>query len=407
MAFLGDKAVGSIVKLNISGVATDFIVVHQGLPSSKYDDSCNGTWLLMKDIYGTKAWDSTNNDYKNSDIHDYLNGTFLDLFDSNIKEAINQVQIPCRSALLSTKIFLLSGYEVGWTQSTSADFPIEGACLSYFSGTAEEDSKRIAYLDGSATIWWLRSYRVGYSKNVIFVNTAGGYGNLSCTVVYGIRPALILPSSLLVGEDGTVSTNTLPEITSDTPSGTDLGEISDAPAFSYSVSDEDGDAMTVSEYVNDTLTRSIDSPEGGEYTFGAVSGENWETILNGSHTLKIVANDGKANSNAYTVTFNKQKRTATVSLAEPLPADDVIKAAAIAVTGHFPEDSTLSVLVTNNALDDSPVWEDMTASVMNNSNHVFTNQTAENGFAFNFKVTAARGVSDEQGYISSIGGAFE
>lgn len=50
---LGAKAVGSIVKIKVNGAAKDFIIVHQGKPSSVYDDSCNGTWLLMKDIYTT------------------------------------------------------------------------------------------------------------------------------------------------------------------------------------------------------------------------------------------------------------------------------------------------------------------------------------------------------------------
>ena len=47
---LSSKAVGSIVKLNVGGVAKNFIVVHQGRPSSLYDTSCDGTWLLMEEI---------------------------------------------------------------------------------------------------------------------------------------------------------------------------------------------------------------------------------------------------------------------------------------------------------------------------------------------------------------------
>lgn len=90
-------AVGSSVHLNVGGVRTEFLVVHQGKPSSIYDDSCNGTWLLMKDIYENRVWQSGNiNKYESSDIHTYLNGTFLNLFDSNIKDAIKQVKIPYR-----------------------------------------------------------------------------------------------------------------------------------------------------------------------------------------------------------------------------------------------------------------------------------------------------------------------
>ena len=44
---LGTKSVGSIVKLKENGAAVNYIVVHQGKPSSSYDSSCDGTWLLL------------------------------------------------------------------------------------------------------------------------------------------------------------------------------------------------------------------------------------------------------------------------------------------------------------------------------------------------------------------------
>ena len=121
---LSSKAVGSIVKLKVGGADKNFIVVHQGRPSSLYDTSCDGTWLLMEDCYESKRWHSSNvNDYANSEIRSYLNGTFLNLFDANIKSAIKQVKLPYRAGSgygttitsgangLSTKIFLLSGPE--------------------------------------------------------------------------------------------------------------------------------------------------------------------------------------------------------------------------------------------------------------------------------------------------------
>ena len=115
---LGTKAVGSKVKIKVNGTLRDFIVVHQGKPSSLYDESCNGTWLLMKDLYENRQWHSSNvNDYANSTIHIYLNSTFLNLFDANIRSQIKQVKIPYRPGPgydktvnngangLSTKIF--------------------------------------------------------------------------------------------------------------------------------------------------------------------------------------------------------------------------------------------------------------------------------------------------------------
>ena len=231
---LSSKAVGSIVKLNVGGVAKNFIVVHQGRPSSLYDTSCDGTWLLMEDCYESKRWHSSNvNDYANSEIRSYLNSTFLNLFDANIKSAIKQVKLPYRAGSgygttitsgangLSTKIFLLSGPEVNWTSSTHSYIPNDGACLSYFSGCATTDAKRIAKLNGSAVLWWLRSPFCGSyygATRALLVSTNGGWGDYYCSGSYGIRPALVLPSSLLVSDDGSISTNTAPTVPAASPS---------------------------------------------------------------------------------------------------------------------------------------------------------------------------------------------
>lgn len=218
-AKLGTKAVGSIVKLKVNGTAKEFIVVHQGKPSSIYDDSCIGTWLLMKDIYEERAWHSSNvNKYESSDIHAYLNSTFLNLFDSNIKDAIKQVKIPYRknggsdgtdqsgANGLPCKVFLLSGYEVGWTTSDNGYFPEDGAKLSYFeSGTGSSaNNKRIAKLNGSAAFWWLRS-ATGGTSSVWGVLSNGDYSSDYTSSSYGIRPALVLPPDALVDDSGNVT----------------------------------------------------------------------------------------------------------------------------------------------------------------------------------------------------------
>lgn len=98
---------------------------------------------------------------------------------------------------------------------------------------------------------------------------------------------------------------------------------------------------------------------------------------------------------------------ASITLAEPMEADDTITVMVLNVLGSIPADADLEVLVTNNANDTEPVWEDATQDVKNGNNHVFTNQTATNGFAFNFKVNVGRGTSNTGGYITSIGGAFQ
>ena len=217
---LGAKAVGSIVKIKVNGAAKDFIIVHQGKPSSVYDDSCNGTWLLMKDIYEKRQWNRTNtNDYAGSTTHSYLNDNFYNLIDSEIRAAIKQVKIPYQKGTgwgslatgengLSTKVFLLSGYEVGWAHNA---LPKDGAKLDYFGSGSGGNSKRVAYNGSNAGIWWLRSPYTVNRDTAWTVLTDGSCDNNLCEQnTCGVRPALILPSTLLVSDDGTVSTNTAP-----------------------------------------------------------------------------------------------------------------------------------------------------------------------------------------------------
>lgn len=218
---IGTLAVGSSVYLNVGGVRKEFLVVHQGLPSSLYDASCDGTWLLMKDCYENRQWNSSeSNVYETSTVNTYLNGPFLSLFDSNIQGIIKQVKIPYRTNGgsggtdqsgangLSVKIFPLSGYEVGWTTDIDPYLPVDGVKLAYFeSGTSTSaQNKRIAYLNGSAVDWWLRSVN-GYSATSAWiVDSSGGYGVRGVSASLGILPALVLPSDTLVDDSGNVVT---------------------------------------------------------------------------------------------------------------------------------------------------------------------------------------------------------
>lgn len=210
---IGTLAAGKTITLNVDGAPIEFVVVHQGKPSAMYDDSCDGSWLLMKDIYENRAWDSSNsNSYKASTIHSYLNGTFLGLLDSNTQEAVKQVKIPYVNGTggsavasgangLPAKIFLLSGYEVGWTTSDNSDLPVDGAKLDYFTASSGGNSKRIANFNGSAALWWLRSPYTGNTYSVWLVHSDGSYISDRASSSHGIRPALILPSTFAVYTD--------------------------------------------------------------------------------------------------------------------------------------------------------------------------------------------------------------
>lgn len=614
---LGAKAVGSIVKIKVNGASKDFIVVQQGNPNtSTYDSSCAGTWLLMKDIYTTSTF-GNNNSYKDSSIHTYLNGTFYNLIDSDIRAAIKQVKIPYLNGTgggdgslatgangLSTKVFLLSGYEVGWTTSDDINFPKDGIRLAYFGSGSGGNSKRVAYNGSSADRWWLRSPHTDNHGSVWAVNTEGSYDagrwNYHSD---GVRPALILPSTLFVSNDGTVSTNTAPStpwnisvpssimgganisiswakssdaesnlagykverstdggwswsriyqgtatsttdsiafgttsvmyrvkaydteglesgwrtssrvtvVNNNAPSAppsiavpkdvkggstlviswtaasdsdgnlsgyilerstdggfaymqvykgdaltytdtitngwytvmyrvkaydteslesgyttsairtvrynvapainassTNLGEKNAPFDFTYTVTDADGDTLTVTEKLDSKTTNTRTGVASGTaLTFGQGStAENFQRILNGSHTIKITANDGKE-STSLNATFTKSVTSASVTLTTPLAVDGDITVAILQVSGSIPNDAAFKAEATNNALDDSPVWQDVTAEVRKGMNIVFENQTASAGAAFNFRISVERGASGEGGYIDSVSGAFQ
>lgn len=230
---LRDVAVGTVLKLKENGSPQNYIVVHQGKPSSIYDESCNGTWLLRQDLIEEMVWDNGNvNKLESSDIQAWLNSTMLGKYDSNIQAAIKQVKIPYRknggsggtdqtgANGLSCKVFLLSGYEVGWTTSTNSYFPVDGSKLSYFiAGTGSSaNNKRIAKLNGSATGWWLRSPRTGGPGGVFLVDSYGDWRSFSANGSGGVRPALVLPTDLLADDSNniiiipTVSTLTAPSL---------------------------------------------------------------------------------------------------------------------------------------------------------------------------------------------------
>lgn len=406
---LGTKAVGSIVKIKVNGASKDFIIVHQGLPSSAYDASCNGVWVVMKDIYTTMKWDGSNNDYLNSDMTAYLNGTFISLIDADIRNAIKQVKIPYTnysnnnvmsgSNGLSCKVFLLSGTEVGFSGVSYMN--TEGAKLSYFDSA----SKRVAYNGSSAAFWWLRSPCTGRNSYVWSVSADGSGYYYWCNSSYGVRPAFILPSTLVVSDDGTVSVNTAPTVSTD---GAALGEKNTAFAWKYTVRDADGDTLTVTEKLDGKTAKTRTGVASGTaLTFEqTASAAGFQKILNGNHTITVEVSDGKETVST-SATFTKAVHAASVTLAEPLAVEGDITVAVLQVTGSIPDDAKFKAEVTNNALDSSPVWQDATTEVKKGVNIVFENKTATNGAAFNFRVSVERGESGEGGYIEAVSGAFE
>ena len=208
----GTLAVGSTVKLMEGGTAVEYLVVNQGIPSnsSLYDASCDGTWLLRKDIHSKRQWNTSNaNIYETSAINTWLNGDFFNSLGSIEQATVRQVKIPylkgggtgtIQSGAngLPCKIFLLGGYELGWT---IAEFPVDGAKLDYFPSGSEGDGKRMRTFNGSNALWYTRSQIVSTTTALWCVAAVGTYGDLDAPIYSGgIIPTLILPKTALFDE---------------------------------------------------------------------------------------------------------------------------------------------------------------------------------------------------------------
>ena len=215
---LDTKNVGDTIKIKENGTARDFIVVHKGSPSSAYYGMDNGVIVLRKDIHSEGVYDSSNNDYANSDVHSWCNNTYLNMIQEDVRSQIMTVKIPYRRGTsgssvssgangLQCKAFLLSTKEVDSTESYS---PNEGAVFSYFSGGG--NSKRIANLNGSPNYWWLRSPFTTFSGYAWSVSSSGRVFSYDYGVYfsYGRRPAFVLPGTLYVDDSGNVVTNESP-----------------------------------------------------------------------------------------------------------------------------------------------------------------------------------------------------
>ena len=213
-------------------------------------------------------------------------------------------------------------------------------------------------------------------------------------------------TTAVTGATVSVVNNAAPVISCGTSS---LGEIAEPFSVTYSVSDEDGDTMTITEKIDGTVIRSYSASSGssGEQTFNP-SAAQWLTTLNGSHTATITADDGKGGVTTHSISFTRAVYTMSVTLEEPMETDDAITKCVVNIARNLPADAEWSLLVTNNAFDPELIWEDITQYVKNGWNWVFENQTVTSGrYGFNFKLTCTRGASGQGGYVDTISGGFE
>ena len=207
------------------------------------------------------------------------------------------------------------------------------------------------------------------------------------------------PSNVL-----TVTNNQSPVI-----SGTDtnIGIKTNNFTHSYTVTDADGDVVSVSEQINGVTHRTFNVTLGVANTF-SVSGETWLKLANGAHTLRITATDSFNNVSIRTLTFTKSVTSFSIRTTAPMESISMPSRMSITIFRTLPAEATLLVEICNNGFDTTPTWEDCTSSVVGALVHVFTNTTKTAArWGVMIRVTVNRNGGSGACYVSGIGGNFE
>ena len=187
----------------------------------------------------------------------------------------------------------------------------------------------------------------------------------------------------------------------------DLGQQTGSFAENYTVTDVEGDNVVITEFVDDKQIRSYQATLGQEETI-ELSRENWLTLTNGAHQLRVEAVDGNFATSVRVWNFSKKETVIAFQFAKPEETDARATKILITPTWHI-EGSVAKVEACNNAFDSSPAWEDITAQVAINRVYNFLNQskTAEKwGVNVRFTIEKNEGYEGEVS-ISGFGGAYE
>lgn len=326
------------------------------------------------------------------------------------------------SGKITTNVFLPSSWEVMGT----GYFADGSSRLAYFaSNSAAVVLTNQAYSNTSATSKpttvnnkWYYYTRNNASSTIAYVLEDG---TMNSTYPYegyvGIRPVVNLSNTVKISDstdsDGcyTVIANSYPTITGSNGNlgikgnyYTEEGGFPTTLGFvqTYTVGDADNEPVTVKEYIDNVLVRSYVATSGATNTF-AVTGNTWLKLANGTHTLKITATDGFAESTR-TYTFTKSVGLFVAQRTTPIEASTMPTHIVVTVAKNIPDGATLKVEACNNGFDAHSTWEEVEPGEIHK--FVNTSKTATK-WGVNIRVTVDRNGSEGACYITEIGGNFK
>ena len=125
-----------------------------------------------------------------------------------------------------------------------------------------------------------------------------------------------------------VKTNSAPLINYSGQS--DLGQLTSKPTITYSVSDNEGDTITVTEKLNGEVIRQFTATSNTNYTI-TLTDEFWLTCGKNTNTIEISASDVNGGTSYKYITFTRQVNKVQITTKNPIETD--VAATKIMVTG--------------------------------------------------------------------------
>ncbi|MCG6197330.1 hypothetical protein H1215_09095, partial [Anoxybacillus sp. LAT_38] len=140
----------------------------------------------------------------------------------------------------------------------------------------------------------------------------------------------------------------------------------------YSVTDPEGNPFTITEKIDGKVIRSFEGVPGRKETV-TIPHDLWIRLdLDTPHSLTVEATDSKGLTSTRTFTFTRKETHIEFMLDFDNPdveahftLDGMPKRVLVTLERYLPPGSSIEfVRVCNNAMDQSPTWEDMTAAVL-------------------------------------------
>ena len=300
----------------------------------------------------------------------------------------NQPPSKPSSFSIPEKVISRSETEISWTKSTDP----ENDPISYRLERSLDGGDFVERYKGSFTRFKDTIEEKGHKAVVYRVTAIDSNGNQSPNLTSASIP---------------VSDNTIPVIET---TSADLGKITTAYSVSYKVVDPDeGQTWTVTESLDGKVLKTFTAKVGTSYT-SKLSPSDWQKVLNGKHILKIEVVDSDGGKSAKEIRFEKAitKLDFMLDKTGVQGIDKMPERAILSMSANIPAGASIKVEITNNGLDDKPVWQDCTAQVLGNEKIFFSNKKkTATKWAVNVRVTGDKKTATDVLSVSIIGGFYD